>query len=143
MIDEKVQQQRAELAAMIEGRSDEEITKGIIETQGIDTALATAFEGMVAAFQPAKAGNQSTVIQYDVTTPDGKHSYQLTVANGTCTLSKGTPVAAKVTLTLALPDFIRLIAGKLNGQQAFMTGKLKLTGDMAVAMVMQTWVPQT
>jgi putative sterol carrier protein len=142
MIDEKAQQRRAELAAQIEGRSDEEISKGI-EAQGIDAVLATAFEGMAAAFQPAKAVNQNTVIQYDVTAPDGTRSYQLTVASGTCTLAKGAPVAAKVTLTLSLPNFIRLIAGKLNGQLAFMTGKLKLSGDMGVAMVMQTWFPQS
>jgi hypothetical protein len=139
MIDEKAQQRRAELAALIEGRSDEEISKGI-EAQGIDAVLATAFEGMAAAFQPV---NQNTVIQYDVTAPDGTRSYQLTVASGTCTLAKGAPVAAKVTLTLSLPNFIRLIAGKLNGQLAFMTGKLKLSGDMGVAMVMQTWFPQS
>ena len=37
-------------------------------------------------------------------------------------------------LTLAAPDFLRLITGKLNGVNAFMSGKLKLKGDMGLAM---------
>jgi putative sterol carrier protein len=30
-------------------------------------------------------------------------------------------------------------AGQLDGMQAFMTGKLKLTGDMMFAQSMQAW----
>ncbi len=139
MIDGNAQQRRAELATMIEGRSDEEIKSGLEAQGGVDAVLATVFEGMVAAFQPAKAAGKSTVIQYDVTAPDVTRSYQITVANGACSLSKGTPAVANVTLTLSVPSFIRLVAGKLNGQEAFMTGKLKLGGDITVAMVMQSW----
>ena len=38
-----------------------------------------------------------------------------------------------MTIGLALPDFLRLIAGELDGMQAFMQGKLKLQGDMMFA----------
>ena len=31
-------------------------------------------------------------------------------------------------------DFIDMVEGKLNGQMAFMTGKLKIKGDMSLAM---------
>ena len=45
-------------------------------------------------------------------------------------------------LTLTLPDFLRLVAGKLPPVQAFMTGKLKLQGDMMIATAMQGWFRQ-
>jgi putative sterol carrier protein len=131
---------RAALAALIDGRSDDEITKGAQEG-GLDTVLGQIFDGMAAAFKPAAAGNQSAVIQYDVTAPDGTHSYQLKIANGVCAAAKGATGPARITLTLALPNFLRMVAGKLNGQEAFMTGKLKLAGDMGLAMVMQSWFP--
>ena len=33
-----------------------------------------------------------------------------------------------------IKDFVDLITGKLNGQQAFVQGKLKIQGNMALAM---------
>jgi putative sterol carrier protein len=43
-----------------------------------------------------------------------------------------------MTMTLAAQDYVDLIGGKLNGQMAFMSGKLKIAGDMGLAMKMQT-----
>jgi putative sterol carrier protein len=40
---------------------------------------------------------------------------------------------------MAVGDFLRLIAGKLNGMQAFMTGKLKVSGDLFFAQTFQGW----
>lgn len=37
-------------------------------------------------------------------------------------------------LTLALADFVAMQEGKLNGQEAFMTGKMKVAGDMGFMM---------
>lgn len=133
---------RQELARTIEGRSDEEITKGV-EATGIETTLEQVFNGMCEAFLAERAGPQSAVIQYDVTASGRTHSYQLKVADGTCQLVKGAAGPAKTTLTLNLADFLRLVTGKLNGMQAFMSGKLKLTGDMMFAQVMQGWFRQT
>lgn len=41
---------------------------------------------------------------------------------------------ADVTLSLSLGDLQKMLAGDLNPQMAFMTGKLKIAGDMSVAM---------
>lgn len=127
-----------ELAASIEGRSDDEIVKGV-EAQGVDNVIGAIADGMCAAFLPAKAGQQSAVIQYDITASGKTHTFQLKVANGKCELVRGAGGPARVTLTLGLPDFLRLVSGKLNGMQAFMSGKLKLAGDMMFAQVMQGW----
>ena len=127
-----------ELRALIAGRSDDEINAGL-RTSGVGPALDKVFEGMVAAFLPEKAGGTRAVIQYDVNGIDGKHSYQLKVADGKCEFLKGSPESARVTLTLSAPDFLRLVTGKLNGQTAFFQGKLKLSGDMMFAQTMQSW----
>jgi len=42
--------------------------------------------------------------------------------------------AADCTLRMDLSDFIALVTGKLDGMSAFMTGRLKIEGNMAVAM---------
>jgi hypothetical protein len=106
---------------------------------GVDAVLSKIFEGMAGRFQPERAGGQSAVIGWDVTAPDGTRSWQLKVVDGTCTAEMGGTEAARVTLGLALPDFLRMMAGKLDGMQAFMTGKLKLSGDMMFAQSVQAW----
>jgi putative sterol carrier protein len=64
------------------------------------------------------------------------------VADGTCTVAQGNAEPARVTLGMTLPDFLRFLTGKLDGMQAFMTGKLKLSGDMMFAQSMQAWFAQ-
>ena len=46
--------------------------------------------------------------------------------------------AADCTLRMDFSDFSDMIAGKLDGMTAFMTGKLKIEGDMGVAMKLQS-----
>ena len=41
---------------------------------------------------------------------------------------------AQCTMTISISDFIDMASGELNGTTAFMTGKLKLQGDMGIAM---------
>ena len=141
MAEQSIEARRAELAAMIEGRTDEEIVRGVQE-RGVEGVLGGVFQGMVEAFLPDKAAGQNAVVQYDVTVAGEPHSYQLKIGGGRCEVMKGRAETPRVTLTLALPDFLRLVAGKLPPVQAFMTGKLKLQGDMMIATAMQGWFRQ-
>ena len=141
MADQSSEARRAELAATLEGRTDEEITKGV-EAQGVENVLGPCFAGMAEAFLPEKAAGQSAVIQYDITASGKTYSYQLKVADGKCEVVKGAAGPARTTLGLSAADFLRLITGKLNGMQAFVAGKLRLTGDMMFAQVMQGWFRQ-
>ena len=141
MPDQSIEARRAELAALIEGRSDEEITRGV-EERGVESVLDGVFQGMAEAFLPDKAAGQSAVVQYDVTVRGEPHTHQLKIGGGKCEVVKGRADPPRVTLTLALPDFLRLVAGKLPPVEAFMTGKLKLQGDVMIATAMQSWFRQ-
>ena len=44
---------------------------------------------------------------------------------------------ADTTITISEDDFEQLVAGELNPMTAFMTGKLKVKGDMGAAMKLQ------
>lgn len=132
----------AGLLAVLEGRSDDEVN-GFIKAQGYDIVLGQIFSEMEGRFLPEKAAGRSAVIQYDVNTPEGTEAYRVVVADGTCSTSKGAGQDSTVTLVLSLADFLRLISGKLNGVQAFMSGKLKIRGDMMLAQTMQGWFDQS
>ncbi|WP_085338412.1 SCP2 sterol-binding domain-containing protein [Aquidulcibacter paucihalophilus] len=45
---------------------------------------------------------------------------------------------ADCTLKIALSDFVDMVEGRLNGMNAFMSGKLKVDGDMSIAMKLQS-----
>lgn len=47
------------------------------------------------------------------------------------------PREAECSVTLTLADLVALLQGQLNPASAFMTGKLRVTGDMSVAMRLQ------
>ncbi|KAK9864927.1 hypothetical protein WJX84_010474 [Apatococcus fuscideae] len=59
---------------------------------------------------------------------------------GTGSISKGpAPKGFKPDLTLTISDdnFVKLVAGKIGPQQAFLMRKLKIGGSMAMAMKLQ------
>ena len=52
-------------------------------------------------------------------------------------VTPGSTGTAKCTVTCASGDFMNIVSGKMNPQMAFMSGKLKIKGDMALAMKLQ------
>merc|ERR1712151_398702 len=61
---------------------------------------------------------------------DGKLLIDLKNGTGSATRGEG---KADVTITLADADFAAMAAGKLDGMQAFMSGQLKIKGNMMLA----------
>ena len=52
-------------------------------------------------------------------------------------VSAGSAGTAKCTVTCAAGDFMNIVSGKMNPQMASMSGKLKIKGDMGLAMKLQ------
>jgi putative sterol carrier protein len=75
----------------------------------------------------------NAVFQFNLTGDDGGSWWIDTTKSGGET-GAGKNENAKCIVTMAAGDFIDMVTGKLNGQMAFMTGKLKLEGDMMLAM---------
>ena len=63
--------------------------------------------------------------------------YTLTIADGTATIEPGISEDAAATLTVDSDDFKALQTGELNGMMAFMSGKIKIDGDMGSVMKIQ------
>ena len=58
--------------------------------------------------------------------------YHFRVANESIEVQMGTHASPNITITMKASDYLDMVNGKLNGQMAFMTGKLKIAGDMGL-----------
>ncbi len=92
-----------------------------------------AFDAMAEKFNADAAAGLNATFQYNIE-GEGGGQWHCVIADGTCTVNEGTHDSPSVTLTMAAQDFLDLVNGKLNGQAAFMAGKLKIAGDMSLAM---------
>lgn len=67
-------------------------------------------------------------------TIDGKNHWTVDLKNGGGSVKQGEHGKVDCTVLMAEKDFVELMTGKLNGQSAFMSGKLKIKGNMNLAM---------
>jgi putative sterol carrier protein len=102
--------------------------------------IAEAFETMVTIFNPAAAGSMNKTLQWNITGEEAG-VYALKIASGTCELIKGGVDKPDMTLTVADKDWLAIASGQLNAMTAFTSGKLKIAGDMMLAMKIQPLFP--
>ncbi len=105
------------------------------------TTLKEAFDGMPSVFNKEAAKGLTAVYQFDLT-GDKAGQYHVIIENETCTVKEGTHPSPHVTISMAGQDYLDMINGKLNPQMAFMSGKLKISGDMGLALKMQSLFPR-
>lgn len=90
------------------------------------------------AFKPDAAEGVEAVIQYHLTGDEGG-DWIINIKDGICTVADGVAEAPTMTLTADAQDFKDVLLGQANGMQYFMKGKLKLAGDLNLAMKLTTF----
>lgn len=98
-------------------------------------SIQDLMDKMPEAFIPEKAEGLDVVIQFHMT-GDQSGDWFATIKDSACNVEKGVSDDPTMALTAEGNDYIDVITGKLDGMQAFMQGKLKLKGDMNLAMKM-------
>lgn len=102
-----------------------------------DAKIRKMMADMPGAFNADKAEGVDATIQYNLTGEDASQWWSR-IVDGTCTVEEG--VAENPTLTIAMDanDYVDMMAGRLDGMQAFMTGKIKVEGDIMLASRLMT-----
>ncbi len=103
------------------------------------TSAQHVFDNICERFRADKALSDKATFQFDLSGDNGGKFYTV-IDNGTCTAGEGAaPGAADMTLVAAGEDFVKLVNGELNAMTAFMQGKIKVQGNMGLALKMQSW----
>lgn len=93
------------------------------------------FESMPASFQKDAAADLNVSILFDIT-GEGGGQWLVAIQDGELSITEAGHEDPTLTLTVTAQDYLDISNGKLNPQLAFMTGRLKASGDMRLAMKM-------
>jgi len=104
------------------------------------TSVKEYFETLSSRFKPAAAKGVNAIFQFEIA-GDGGGQYAVKVDGENLSIEPSTHPEPTVTIKMAAPDYVKMVNGDLNGQMAFMTGKLKVSGNMMMAMKMQQIFP--
>jgi putative sterol carrier protein len=88
------------------------------------------------AFRQAAAGHQAT-IQQVIGGPDGDVPYWIVIADSAIDMGTGTVDGADATITENYETAVKLATGELSPVTAFMTGKIKIAGNMGLLLGLQ------
>ena len=92
------------------------------------------FEELPSRADPSKNAGINNTYRFDV---EGAGSWTVDVQDGTVSVTQDGDVQPDTTLKVSEENFQKLLSGELNPTTAYMTGKLKLEGDMGAAMKLQ------
>ena len=98
---------------------------------------AEFFGGMKANLDPEKIKGIDATYQWDITGDNGGKWYAK-FSEGEIEVDEGEAENPNITITVSSENWMDIVNGKLNGQMAFLTGKLKIQGDMSLAMKLQS-----
>ena len=99
-----------------------------------------SFNEMHKSFKPDVAGNLNATYLFDISGAKGG-KWTLCIQNGQCELNPGAKGNPSVTISISDQDWLAIHKGSLNSQMAFMMGKLRVAGDMGLAMKLQSMFP--
>jgi putative sterol carrier protein len=102
--------------------------------------MAELFEAMPARLNTAAAAKVNKTVQWNIT-GDDPVVWAVQINDGTARLVPGGVENPDVTFTVNSTDWQTIAEGKLNPMNAFMTGKLKIAGDMGLAMKVPQMLP--
>lgn len=92
-------------------------------------------EVIKTAFVPEKAAGIDTVVQFKFTGAQASDWF-VVVKDQTCECTEGLHPSPKMTMTADSEDYIKIATGEMDATVAFMKGKVKVAGDMGVALGM-------
>ena len=91
------------------------------------------FDELASRADAEKTAGMNNSYLFDI---EGSGQWHVAVEDGTVTVTEGAGEAG-TTITTTEENFMAIVRGEQNPTTAYMTGKLKIKGDMGAAMKLQ------
>jgi putative sterol carrier protein len=103
-------------------------------------AVREFFEALPSRFHADAAEGLTAVYQFNLSGDQGGQ-FQMHVSDQACRVTEGTHPSPNVTLSMAGEDCMAILEGRLNGVTAYLSGRLRVDGDMGLAMRLAAFFP--
>jgi putative sterol carrier protein len=130
----------AEFVKAIRETPEDQLAVGMADEQVRSVVLDGIFGQWEEHFDSGSAGDTDAVLEWKIfDKPGGGYDrYQVVIKDGRCTVEKDGDHEPRVTFRLKPVDFLKLVTGNAAGPMMFMTGKLKIDGDLMFAATVQS-----
>jgi putative sterol carrier protein len=96
-----------------------------------------ALQTVVVGAEPSRLAGIDKVVMFDLS-GEGGGQWTATIAEGKIDMVEGAGAPPNTTFKMKADVFLGIVNGKINPVAAFMQGKVRVQGDMSVAMRLQS-----
>jgi putative sterol carrier protein len=96
-------------------------------------SITELMEKLPGAFIPEKAGDMDAVIQF-VLTGEEESNWMIIIKDGAVEVKEGMNDDPTMVLEADSQDYKDIVTGRVNAMNSFMQGKVKLKGNLNLAM---------
>jgi putative sterol carrier protein len=123
-----------QLVQVVAGATDQQLEE-LMASEARKAIVDDVFRRMADAIDQDRARGVTTVVHWKIyDRPEGGYDhYEVVLEDGRCAVSASPSREPAVTLKLKPVNFLKLVSGCASGPTMFMTGKLKLEGDVMLA----------
>lgn len=123
-------------ARLVRDASDEQLAAGLAANR--ELILGEVFRQMPANLDAAAAADIDGVVEWRIGgREDGGHdAWHVVLRAGRATVEPGAATQPSVVFEIGGVDFLRLVAGDVEGPLLFMHGRLTVEGDLVLALRM-------
>ncbi|MCS6318809.1 MAG: SCP2 sterol-binding domain-containing protein [Nitrospira sp.] len=109
-------------------------------TQTPPNTVRAFFSTLAGKLDPEAADGLDVVYQFNLNGAEGGQ-YQLQIRDGACQVSEGVHPDPQVTLAMSGEDCLKVLNGQISGTMVAMTGRLRISGDMGLALQLASLFP--
>jgi putative sterol carrier protein len=98
------------------------------------------FDVLPGKFDAEAAEGLAAVYQFDLSGPQGGQ-YYVKIQDGACAVSQGVHPEPHVVFSMSGEDCLQILNGQLDGASVAMAGRLRITGDIGLALHLKALFP--
>lgn len=95
------------------------------------------FANVEKNFKPEAAAGVDGVYQFSIS-GEGGGEWNASITGGTCTVAEGTADSPNCTVVTDANTWMGIVSKQISATDAFMGGKLRIKGDMGLAMKLES-----